>query len=46
MTPGDAEALDDPVLRRRARHVTTENDRVDALVGGPGRRARCATPAS
>lgn len=32
MTPGDAEAIEDPVLRRRARHVTTENDRVDALV--------------
>ena len=26
------EALEDAVLRRRARHVTTENDRVDALV--------------
>ncbi len=30
-TPADAEAIDDPVLRRRARHVTTENNRVDAL---------------
>jgi galactokinase len=29
--PIDAEAIDDPVLRRRARHVTTENQRVDAL---------------
>jgi galactokinase len=29
--PADVEAIDDPVLRRRARHVTTENDRVDAL---------------
>ncbi|WP_421119548.1 galactokinase [Aquihabitans daechungensis] len=26
--PGDAEALDDPVLRRRARHVISENARV------------------
>src|ERR687894_578057 len=32
--PVDAEAIDDPVLRRRARHVTTENQRVDALVLG------------
>jgi galactokinase len=31
-TPRDAETLDDPVLRRRARHVTTENQRVDAMV--------------
>jgi galactokinase len=31
-TPLDAETLDDPVLRRRARHVTTENQRVDALI--------------
>ncbi|HEX6417717.1 MAG TPA: galactokinase family protein [Acidimicrobiales bacterium] len=30
-TPADAERIDDPVLRRRARHVTTENERVDAL---------------
>ena len=34
----DAEAIDDPVLRRRARHVVTENDRVrrfaDALAAG------------
>jgi galactokinase len=30
-SPIDAEALDDPVLRRRARHVTTENERVDAV---------------
>jgi galactokinase len=30
-TPADAERIDDPVLRRRARHVTTENQRVDAL---------------
>jgi galactokinase len=29
--PIDAESIDDPVLRRRARHVTTENERVDAL---------------
>ena len=31
-SPRDAEGLADPVLRRRARHVTTENGRVDALV--------------
>jgi galactokinase len=31
-SPRDAESLADPVLRRRARHVTTENGRVDALV--------------
>jgi galactokinase len=31
-TPHDAETLADPLLRRRARHVTTENGRVDALV--------------
>lgn len=30
--PRDADTLTDPVLRRRARHVTTENARVDALV--------------
>jgi galactokinase len=30
-SPIDAEAIDDPLLRRRARHVTTENERVDAL---------------
>src|SRR5688500_1227236 len=30
--PADAETLADPVLRRRARHVTTENARVDAVV--------------
>jgi galactokinase len=30
-SPFAVEAIDDPVLRRRARHVTTENDRVDAL---------------
>jgi galactokinase len=29
-SPIDVEAIDDPVLRRRARHVTTENERVDA----------------
>jgi galactokinase len=29
--PIDAESIDDPVLRRRARHVITENERVDAL---------------
>jgi len=31
-TPADADTIDDPVLRRRARHVTTENERVDAMV--------------
>ena len=31
LTPAEVEAIDQPVLRRRARHVTTENDRVDAL---------------
>ena len=30
-SPIDTEAIDDPVLRRRARHVTTENERVDAM---------------
>ena len=30
-SPSAVEAIDDPVLRRRARHVTTENQRVDAL---------------
>jgi galactokinase len=30
-SPFAVEAIDDPLLRRRARHVTTENDRVDAL---------------
>ncbi|HKY64731.1 MAG TPA: galactokinase [Acidimicrobiales bacterium] len=30
-SPVDVEQIDDPVLRRRARHVTTENQRVDAL---------------
>jgi galactokinase len=31
-TASDAETLTDPVLRRRARHVVTENARVDAMV--------------
>jgi len=31
-TPQEAETIEDPVLRRRARHVVTENQRVDALV--------------
>lgn len=31
-TLADVDALDDPVLRRRARHVVTENDRVRAAV--------------
>jgi galactokinase len=30
-TPLDVESIEDPVLRRRARHVTTENQRVDAV---------------
>lgn len=30
-SPIDAEAIEDPVLRRRARHVITENERVDAV---------------
>ncbi|HZA74825.1 MAG TPA: galactokinase [Acidimicrobiales bacterium] len=30
-SPSAVEAIEDPLLRRRARHVTTENDRVDAL---------------
>jgi galactokinase len=30
-SPSAVEAIDDPGLRRRARHVTTENERVDAL---------------
>jgi galactokinase len=30
-SPVDVEAIEDPVLRRRARHVTTENRRVDAV---------------
>jgi galactokinase len=30
--PADVASVGDPVLRRRARHVTTENLRVDALV--------------
>lgn len=30
-TLGDLDAIDDPVVRRRARHVITENARVDAL---------------
>ena len=29
--PSTSRHIDDPVLRRRARHVTTENERVDAL---------------
>lgn len=37
-SPADADTIDDPVLRRRARHVTTENRRVldaaDALRAG------------
>jgi galactokinase len=31
-TPLDAETIEDPVLMRRARHVTSENQRVDAMV--------------
>lgn len=46
--PGDAESLDDPVLRRRARHVITENRRVrhlaDAFARGDlGRAGRLMT---
>jgi galactokinase len=35
--PADVEVIDDPVLRRRARHVTTENERVDALATALGK---------
>jgi len=35
-TPNDAETIDDPLLRRRARHVTTENQRVDAFITALG----------
>jgi len=35
-TAADAETLTDPVLRRRARHVVTENARVDAMVAALG----------
>ncbi len=39
-TPADVDRIDDEVLRRRARHVVTENQRVldaaDALVAGDG----------
>ncbi|HLM62729.1 MAG TPA: galactokinase [Acidimicrobiales bacterium] len=31
LSPAEVEDIDEPLLRRRARHVTTENDRVDAL---------------
>jgi galactokinase len=31
-SPLDVEQIDDPILRRRARHVTTENARVDAVI--------------
>lgn len=31
-TPSDAESLEDPILRARARHVTTENQRVEGTV--------------
>lgn len=30
--PADTTAISDPVLRRRARHVTSENERVDAFI--------------
>jgi galactokinase len=36
-SPADVEAIDDPLLRRRARHVTTENERVDALASALSR---------
>jgi galactokinase len=35
--PAEVEVIDDPVLRRRARHVTTENERVDALATALGK---------
>ena len=31
-TPGDLERLDDPVIRSRARHVVTENRRVETFI--------------
>jgi galactokinase len=42
-TPADLERLDDPRLRARARHVVTENERVDRLVElvRAGRVAEC-----
>lgn len=36
LAPADIEAIDDPVLRRRARHVTTENERVEAMASALG----------
>ncbi|MEQ1787237.1 MAG: galactokinase, partial [Acidimicrobiales bacterium] len=43
-TLGDLSAIDDPVVGRRARHVITENARVDELAGAltAGDRARMA----
>ena len=37
-TPGQLDGLDDDVLRRRARHVVSENERVLAAVGAIGDR--------
>ena len=37
--PGDVDALADPVLRRRARHVVTENQRVHRFVDAVARGA-------
>lgn len=34
--PADTTAISDPVLRRRARHVTSENERVDAFIDALG----------
>lgn len=34
--PQDAASVTDPVLRRRARHVTSENERVEAMVAALG----------
>jgi galactokinase len=35
-SPEAAESLEDPVLRRRARHIVSENGRVDAVVAAAG----------
>jgi len=39
---GALEAIDDPVVRRRARHVVSENARVDALVAALAAQDRAA----
>ena len=41
---GDLDAIADPVLRRRARHVVTENDRVRAFADGARAPATSAPP--